>query len=38
MEEDKPPILHSWKNVYLFVVAALLIQIILYYLFTIYFA
>ncbi len=36
--EDRPPILGSWKKLYLFVVAQLVVLIILFYLFTKYFS
>jgi len=36
-EKEKPPILKSWRNVYLLVIGALLAQIVLYYLFTRFF-
>lgn len=36
-ENEKPPILGSWKNLYLLLVGALLLQIVLYYLITISF-
>lgn len=35
--DQKPPFLKSWRNVYLLVIIVLLVQIILYYLFTKYF-
>jgi hypothetical protein len=37
MEEEKPPFLKSWRNVYLLVVLVLVVQIVVYYLFTKYF-
>ena len=36
--EEKPPIMGSWKNLYLLLIGALLFQIILYYLITISFS
>lgn len=36
--EDRPPILGSWKNIYLFVMANLVIFIIIFYAITIYFS
>jgi hypothetical protein len=36
-ESEKPPILGSWNNLYYFLVGALVVQIILYYLITISF-
>lgn len=35
--EDAPPVLKSWKNIYLLVVGFLLLQILLYYLISISF-
>jgi hypothetical protein len=34
MEEEKPPVLKSWKNLYLLVTGFLVLQILVYYLFT----
>lgn len=36
-EEENPPILGKWKNMYIFVIANLVVLIILFYLFTKYF-
>jgi hypothetical protein len=36
-EQDKPPILKTWNNVYLLVTAVLVVLIIFFYLFTRYF-
>lgn len=36
-ENEKPPILGSWKNLYFLLTGALILQIILYYLITISF-
>lgn len=40
VEEDseRAPILSTWRNVYILVAGALLVTIILFYLFTLYFA
>ncbi len=40
IEEDSEhaPILSTWRNVYILVAGALLVTIILFYLFTLYFA
>jgi len=35
--EEKPPILKSWKNLYLLVLGFLLLQIVVYYAFTLHF-
>lgn len=32
--DQKPPFLKNWRNVYLLVIVVLIVQIILYYLFT----
>lgn len=37
MDQEKPPILGSWRNVYALVVGTLVALIILFYLFTAYF-
>ena len=37
MENEKPPILGSWKNLYLLVVAELIAVIVLLYFFTKYY-
>ncbi len=37
LKSEKPPLLGSWKNLYYFLVGALVLQIILYYLITISF-
>ena len=37
-EEEDPPILGSWKNVYALVIGVLAVMIIFFYLFTRYFA
>jgi len=37
-EADSPPILRTWQNVYALVTGALVLQIILFYIFTLYFA
>ena len=37
MGNEKPPFLGTWKNVYILVVGALVLQIVIYYLFTKYF-
>jgi hypothetical protein len=36
--EEKPPVLKSWKNLYLLITGVLILQIIIYYYFTIYFS
>jgi hemoglobin-like flavoprotein len=33
-EDDKSPILKTWRNVYIFIAAVLVAQIVLYYFFT----
>ena len=38
MENEKPPILGSWKNLYLLLVGALIIQVLIYYSITISFS
>ena len=38
MSDDKPPILASWRNLYLVVLAALAAEVALFYLFTRHFA
>jgi hypothetical protein len=38
INSDKPPVFSSWKGWYVFLLAALLIQIILYYWLTIQFS
>ncbi|MDF2456964.1 MAG: hypothetical protein K0R51_2957 [Cytophagaceae bacterium] len=37
-EEEKPPFLGSWNNVYALVIGSLVCMIVLFYLFTQYFA
>lgn len=37
MEEERSPILKTWRNVYILVVAVLVVLIIFFYLFTKYF-
>jgi hypothetical protein len=37
-DSEPPPILASWRNVYIFVLAWLALLIVLFYLFTRYFA
>lgn len=37
MEEEKPPFLNEWKNIYAFIAVVLAIIIILLYFFTKYF-
>ena len=37
MEDKKPPVLGSWRNLYLLVLGALVLQIIIYYGITRYF-
>ena len=34
MTDDKPPILSSWRNLYLAVLGALAAEVVLFYLFT----
>jgi len=36
--EEKPPVLKSWKNLYLLVIGFLILQIVIYYYFTLYFS
>lgn len=36
-ENDRPPILGSWKNLYMLLIGALLLQVLLYYLITVSF-
>lgn len=38
LENSKPPVLGSWRNMYLLVLGALALQIIIYYAITRYFA
>jgi len=38
MEEEKPPILKNWKNLYALVIGTLIVLIILFYFFTKHFA
>jgi hypothetical protein len=37
MEEEKPPILNSWRNLYALVIGVLVVIIVLLYCFTQYF-
>ncbi|AFK01694.1 hypothetical protein Emtol_0540 [Emticicia oligotrophica DSM 17448] len=37
-ENDVPPILGTWKNVYTLVVISLVVSIVLFYAFTLYFS
>jgi len=37
IDNDKPPLFKSWRSLYAVVIAALLLQIILFYALTIYF-
>lgn len=37
-ENDNPPILETWKNVYALVLISLVVSIVLFYAFTLYFA
>ena len=37
-DSEQSPILGTWRNVYILVAGALLVTIILFYLFTLYFA
>ena len=34
MKEEKPPILKSWKNLYILVIGVLVVLIVLFYFFT----
>lgn len=36
-EQEKPPVLGSWKNLYILLVVVLVVQIVLYYLITLSF-
>ena len=36
-EQEKPPVMGSWKNLYILLVVVLVVQIVLYYLITISF-
>ncbi len=36
-QEDKPPFLNTWNNVYTFIIGSLVITLILFYIFTNYF-
>jgi len=38
IENDLPPFLKTWKNVYILVAGTLLLFIVLFYAFTLYFA
>lgn len=37
-DNDAPPILGTWKNVYALVIISLVVSIVLFYAFTLYFA
>ena len=37
-EDEKPPILESWKNLYLLLVGTLVVQILVYYYITLSFS
>jgi hypothetical protein len=36
--EEKPPVLKSWKNLYLLIAGFLILQIVIYYYLTVYFS